>query len=137
MIINSKISASDEGAIKLETHDEAKLLLLVELEPNPYTGDTCFRLDSASASIQATGSIQISKSQFENFEEGWERNGGGELCDENGDSRIVFESTDSLGHFKVSISVGGPWSDQASISFETDQTAVTPFVSALKRLILR
>ncbi|QIK62564.1 hypothetical protein G7068_04575 [Leucobacter viscericola] len=137
MTSSSKTSHDAPSAIKLETNDNSKQLLLQQKAPDPYTGDLCFRIDVASATVQASGPFQISPAGLSAFQDAWHANKKAELLDVNGDGRILLETIDQLGHFKVTVQVGGPWADQAQLSFDTDQTAVIPFIDAVRSAVNR
>lgn len=136
MTSSSKTSNDEQSVIKLETNDESKRLLLRQENPDPYTGDLCFRIEVASATVKASGPFQISPAGLSTFQEAWEADKKGEIQDVNGDGRILLETIDQLGHFKVTVQVGGPWADQAQVSFETDQTAVIPFIDSLHDTVI-
>lgn len=127
----------DEGSptISLQTHDEAKLLVLRKQPVSPYNDDFRFQVEVGSPTVHGTGPFQISVRQLRHFVDEYEKSFEGELQDENGDGTIQFEKADALGHFKVVTRLGGPWSDQVQVAFGTDQTATTAFVEDLRYLL--
>lgn len=136
MYLNSYIEDDEDATIiPLRTYDDAKLLALRCLPASPYSDDLCFEINVASPSVQSQSRFQVSIEQVLRFVGEHESSNRTELQDVNGDGLIAFEKIDSIGHLRVSIKLGSPWSDQARVTFETDQTAVVVFAEDLQRLV--
>ena len=121
--------------ISLNTYEDTKQLALTPRPSSEYNDDLHFILDVAGASIRGTVRFQLSRLTLRSFIEGVASSLEGELVDENGDGSINFTRIDTIGHLKVVTKIGGLWADQATITFETDQTALTSFADDLRRLL--
>ncbi|MHA3724072.1 hypothetical protein ACXR2T_09360 [Leucobacter sp. HY1910] len=116
--------------ITLNTYDDAQLLTLAEAPASEYNSDLCFSLTVASPMVRASSPFQVSQSRLSLFL-GQTAQDEVTLHDENGDGLIKVLKEDSLGHYRITVEVGGPWDDQARVSFKTDQTAISSFFHSL------
>jgi len=121
-------------SIILQTHDENKVLTFASLPDGSYDKDLHFAMRVASGRVSAVSQFQVSEGRLDAFVRS-SQEPEATLFDENGDASIKFEATDSIGHYLVTVEVGGPWSDQAKISFQTDQTAIREFVRDLEMVL--
>ena len=132
------LSLSEPGepgrSIVLQTHDENKVLTFVSRPDGSYDRDLHFAMRVASGSVSAVSQFQVSEDRLDAFLLSLQESES-TLFDENGDASIKFEAIDSIGHYLVTVEVGGPWADQAKVSFQTDQTAIREFVRDLEMVL--
>ncbi|QIM16922.1 hypothetical protein G7067_11765 [Leucobacter insecticola] len=136
MVLNSIIECeAGDDCVLLRTHDEAKILVLHRAPASPYSDNLTFELEAGSPTVRGKGPFQISVEQVTRFIDEYEEVSKAELQDVNGDGTITFDKIDLIGHVRVTIQLGGPWSNQARIAFDTDQTALTSFAEDLRSFL--
>lgn len=129
-------SAGELPNLSLQTFDENKVLeLFLEADER----DSVFRyirfgVKTEGPRISASGSLMAADVHICEFAQEVEAGNRFVIYDIGGESSISMGPTDQRGHFEVSIWVGNIEADRAWISFETDQTAVMPFVKNLERI---
>jgi len=132
------VDDADGAEIVLQTFDNEKELsfCLLRTRADAVYEYLVLGIRAGGKFVQACGTFVVSLPQMSDFIQGLLSEPASQLEDENGRGSISITAEDSLGHFLVRINMGGLEEDQATISFATDQTAISSLKEDLGRMLL-
>jgi predicted aspartyl protease len=122
--------------IRLQTHSEDKMLNLnaVSQDQDEHYTYILFEVFVSGPLIHANERFVVSTEELNEFTAYLLESSESTINDENGRGSITVSRKDSLGHFRVEVQVGGIEEDQARVSFDTDQTAISTLQKDLQQL---